>query len=471
MEGAGRKLFIETYGCQMNVGDTEIVVSLMQREGYVYTDRIGEADVILINTCSIRDNAEQRIWGRLAEMKRYRRANPGLVVGVIGCMAERLREKLKLYGGVDGSGRAFDSTVLKLALEELCAEAGVQLLYHTFISDVLVENGVVKAVVAGNKSGTVVIAGDMFIDCTGDGDVSVLAGAQYAKGNPETGKNQPISLRYVVGGVDLTALGEFFKSELARTGVNHACSYTPPYSVYASVCGDGSTLSELFKKAIDAGDLTVEDHLYWQMFNIPGRNDCIAFNNPEFFDDTDGTDPDTLTKTQIAGKKAIYRQLAFYKKYMKGFENAYIADIAAMVGIRESRNIITEYVLSAEDLLARRKFDDAFCQSNYPVDIHGKTLDFASRGEPVDDGRPYYEIPYGSLVVKGFDNLLVAGRCLGAEFLAQSSLRIMPCCRSAGEAAGIAAALALDGKMPARDVDGRKVRKIMEDRGAVYAEV
>ena len=94
LQGAGRKLFIETYGCQMNVGDTEIVVSLMQREGYVYTEQIGEADVILINTCSIRDNAEQRIWGRLAEMKRYRRQRPGLVVGVIGCMAERLREKL-----------------------------------------------------------------------------------------------------------------------------------------------------------------------------------------------------------------------------------------------------------------------------------------------------------------------------------------------------------------------------------------
>lgn len=92
LSGAGRKLFVETYGCQMNVGDTEIVVSVMQREGYVYTERIDEADVILINTCSIRDNAEQRIWGRLAEMKRYRRANPGLVVGVIGCMAERLKE-------------------------------------------------------------------------------------------------------------------------------------------------------------------------------------------------------------------------------------------------------------------------------------------------------------------------------------------------------------------------------------------
>ena len=94
LQGAGRKLFIETYGCQMNVGDSEIVVSIMQREGYVYTERLDEADVILINTCSIRDNAEQRIWGRLAEMKRYRRAKSGLVVGIIGCMAERLKERL-----------------------------------------------------------------------------------------------------------------------------------------------------------------------------------------------------------------------------------------------------------------------------------------------------------------------------------------------------------------------------------------
>lgn len=94
LQGAGRKLFIETYGCQMNVGDTEIVVALMQREGYVYTERLDEADVILLNTCSIRDNAEQRIHGRLAEIRRYRKARPGVVVGIIGCMAERLKEQL-----------------------------------------------------------------------------------------------------------------------------------------------------------------------------------------------------------------------------------------------------------------------------------------------------------------------------------------------------------------------------------------
>ena len=94
LPGGGRRLFIETYGCQMNVGDSEIVVSVMQQEGYTYTERPDEADVILINTCSIRDNAEQRIWGRLAEMRRLKKNKPSLLVGIIGCMAERLREKL-----------------------------------------------------------------------------------------------------------------------------------------------------------------------------------------------------------------------------------------------------------------------------------------------------------------------------------------------------------------------------------------
>ncbi|MBR3774499.1 MAG: radical SAM protein, partial [Alistipes sp.] len=92
--GDGRRLFVETYGCQMNVGDTEIVVSIMQKEGYYYTDKIDEADIILINTCSIRDNAEQRIWGRLTEMRRLKKRKPSLLVGIIGCMAERLKEQL-----------------------------------------------------------------------------------------------------------------------------------------------------------------------------------------------------------------------------------------------------------------------------------------------------------------------------------------------------------------------------------------
>jgi len=92
--GGGKKLYVETYGCQMNVGDTEIIVSIMTREGYIHTDDIAEADVILVNTCSVRDNAEQRIWGRLNEFHRYKRAKKGVVIGIVGCMAERLKEQL-----------------------------------------------------------------------------------------------------------------------------------------------------------------------------------------------------------------------------------------------------------------------------------------------------------------------------------------------------------------------------------------
>ena len=94
LQGQGKKLFVETYGCQMNVGDSEIVVSIMQSEGWRYTDDPREADVILINTCSIRDNAEQRIWGRLAELRGLRRRRQGVLIGIIGCMAERLKERL-----------------------------------------------------------------------------------------------------------------------------------------------------------------------------------------------------------------------------------------------------------------------------------------------------------------------------------------------------------------------------------------
>ena len=94
LQGQGKKLFVETYGCQMNVGDSEIVVSIMQNEGWRYTDDPREADVILINTCSIRDNAEQRIWGRLAELRGLRRRRQGVLIGIIGCMAERLKERL-----------------------------------------------------------------------------------------------------------------------------------------------------------------------------------------------------------------------------------------------------------------------------------------------------------------------------------------------------------------------------------------
>ncbi|PKM61337.1 MAG: hypothetical protein CVU97_07250, partial [Firmicutes bacterium HGW-Firmicutes-21] len=387
-------------------------------------------------------------------------------------ISKKVRDRIFAYGGANETGMKFDPLVLKIVLEELCVAAGIKLLYHTFIADVCKDGDRIKSILIVNKAGMQLIEGDIFIDCTGDGDVSVFAGASYTKGNPETGKNQPISLRYIVGGIDLVEVGKFFKSEIERTGIERAVGVDVNglYGIYGAVTGAGEwTLTNIFEQAIANGDLDEDDKFYWQAFNLPNRNDSLAFNNPEFFDDVDGTNPDHLTRTQSEGRRRIYRQLQFYKKYMKGFENAYISEIAPMVGIRETRNITAEYVITAEDLICRYKYADAVCQSNYPIDIHGRCLDFGDRFKPVDDGKPYYEIPYRSLVVKGIDNLYVAGRCLGAEFLAQSALRVQHSMRSSGEAAGIGAALALDKGILPRELDGKEVRIRMEELGAEFA--
>lgn len=380
-----------------------------------------------------------------------------------------VRDKMVEIGAASEDGRNFDPLMLKVVLEEMCDAAGVRMLFHTFIADTVVEDGKLTAIVVANKNGLGLIKGKMFIDSTGDGDVCVRAGAEYGKGNPDNdGKNQPISLRYIVSNVDTEAFGNFILETIQKTGKYNGASYDDGRVYVACCAGDQWTFADLFNEAIANGDLTEEDKAYWQGFAVTGRPNCLAFNNPEFFDETDGTDPDVLTKTQIKGKQRILRQMKFYKKYLKGFENAYVSDIAAMVGIRESRNIVTEYVLSAVDLLSRKKFDDMFCQSNYPVDIHGKVLKCEQIATPIDDGKPWYEIPYRSLVVKGIDNLFITGRCLGAEFLAQSSLRVQHSVRASGEAAGIAASIAIDRDVLPRDINGKEVRDIMISKGADF---
>ncbi len=380
-----------------------------------------------------------------------------------------VKEKMLELGATNELGRNFDPIILKSVLETMCDEAGVKIMLHTFIAETIVNNGKLEAIVVANKNGLGIVKGKIFIDGTGDGDVCVRAGANYTKGNPETGKNQPISLRYMVSGVDFKVFGAFINELCEKTQKYDGGSYDGE-SIYVACClGDEFTFSEIFDEAIANGDLTEEDKAYWQGFTVTGRPNTLAFNNPEFFDEVDGTNPDHLSKTQIKGKQRIIKQLLFYKKYFKGFENAYISEIAPMVGIRESRNIETDYVLTAVDLLSRKKFDDMFCQSNYPVDIHGKKLRCEDIATPVDDGKPWYEIPYRSLVVKGLDNLYITGRCLGAEFLAQSSLRTQHTVRASGEAAGIGAALALDKNLLIRDINGKEIREIMISKGAIFA--
>ncbi|HHX20921.1 MAG TPA: FAD-dependent oxidoreductase [Clostridiales bacterium] len=387
-------------------------------------------------------------------------------------ISDQVHDRLIARGASTKDSRMFDPLALKIVLEELCCEAGVRILYHTFIPQVVVQGTQVDSVVIANKSGLARVRGSIFIDCTGDGDVCVHAGAGYTQGAPDTGINQPMSLRYIVGGIDMIALRQQFEELKQQTGVDNSARVSEDGRQMYAACVKNKhfTLTPLFEQAVQNGDLLEEDHLYWQAFHVPSRPGSMAVNSPELFVHINGASPHDLTLAQLEGKQRILRQLEFYKKYLRGFENAYLEDIAVLVGVRESREIATDYVLTAEDLFAKRKHEDMFCQSNYPIDVHGKVLSNTFLTQPAQDGKPWYDIPMRCLYVKGFDNLLVAGRCMGADFAAQASIRVQHSVRSSGEAAGIAAALALQGGIPPRQLPPDAVRARMIEHGARYAE-
>ncbi len=365
------------------------------------------------------------------------------------------------------SGAAFDPARLAVDLERLCLGAGARLCYQVTLCGADAGAGRVRAVTVMTKKGLCRVEGRVFLDCTGDGDLAFLAGAGWEQGAADTGADQPMSLRYILGGVDLARFGAFLDQQGRRAGLpDTARSGRDGRPLYAAVTDRGRwALGPLFSQAVAAGELTAEDCAYWQCFAIPGREDALAMNHPEFFDLPDALDPFQLTAVQVRGREAIWRQLAFYQRHFPGCERAYVAQTAPVAGVRESRRIRTAYRLTAGDVLARRKFPDRVAQSAYPVDIHGAGPEAAPAAET---DRPWFEIPYRCLPVDGFANLLAAGRCIGADFTAQSAVRIQPTCRVLGEAAGIAAAMAVrEGVSPA-GLDGERVAAEMVRRGAVF---
>ena len=380
-------------------------------------------------------------------------------------VGQEINRRMVELGAALGDGSAFDPGMLVFVLEQMLLERGVNMLLHTTLSGVTLKDGRVDSLELITKAGKATASARVYVDATGDGDLCMLAGLPMLHGDEETGKNQPVSLRYVVGGVDKKAFAAFLNS----LGAN----VTPEFMSGATTRGDGRTwpMDPVMDKAIAAGDLDYDDAVYWQFFSLPGREDCIAFNCPEFFDLHDADDPENMTFVQLKGKQRILRHLLFYRKYCPGFEKAYISAISAIVGMRESRRAVTDYVITAQDLLSHRKFDDAICQSNYPVDVHGRKLNCTNIASTNPDEKPFYEVPLRCLIVKGADNLMVAGRNLGAEFVAQSSIRVIPTCRAMGEAAGIAAAMACrETDVNLHTLDGAGVHAEMVRRGAIFAE-
>lgn len=375
---------------------------------------------------------------------------------------EEICERMIQIGYGSGHGGPnkgwFDSQMLKVVLEEMVIEAGCDILYHTSLIDVLKEEEKIKAIIIHNKDGISAVKGSYFIDCTGDGDVAYYLGLPLESGD-KNGMNQALSLRFQMTNIDCDRFGEYLES-LGQEGTTRQ-----PLLHTAAVRGKDWVLNSLFEEKIEQGVLEPQDLKYFQIFSVPGKPRDLAFNCPELGAKKNIVDATFLTQKQIEGKKAIMRLASFLQKYVPGFEEAYISDIAPMLGIRESRRVIAEYRLTGKDIVSYAKFEDGIARSNYPIDIHNGDQEEDLEYSEVGLSEQYYEIPYRSLVVDGIDNLLAAGRCTGSDFIAQSAIRIQQVCRAMGEATGIAAAYALEKKIPFRQVEGKEVRARMRERG------
>lgn len=360
--------------------------------------------------------------------------------------------------GQDADGVFHDPERLKYVLEEMAVEAGVELMYYTMLTGAGVEGGRLKTIQVHNKSGGQIITAKVFIDATGDADLAVMAGCPHQSGRPEDGLNQSASLRFVVGGVNIEALAAWL--------AEHGRPVRPPRFGFGFARGHNAPawMEEMLDQAAREGIFQEQEGGYIQFFAMPARPGELFFNCPRIMR-INGARAADLTRAQVQGRRMIPRILAFCQRFMAGFENAYIAWTAPMVGVRESRRIIAEYVFTGDDVLQGRKFPDAVARSAYPIDVHypdraGVCIKHPPKGD-------YYEIPYRCLLPVRPDGLLVAGRCVSATFEGQSAIRVVGPVRAMGEAAGIAAAMAVAEGVPPRHLDARHLRRVLEEKGVL----
>ena len=388
----------------------------------------------------------------------YRAGGEQLITG----LHQEIIDRLAAWpGGANTS--CFNYELLKYVLEDMALEAGVELLYHTFLAETVTETSPgerdrLRLVAAYNKSGRQEFAAGQFIDCTGDADVASRAGVPYESGRPEDGLNQSASLRFVVGNVDLAALAVRV-SELT----DQPCAPPEVQMGFSKGHTVAPKIEAIIDQAAAEGVFTAEEGGYVQFFSVPGRPGEIAFNCPRVTF-VNGARAEDLTKVQVRGRRIIPKIMEFCRRYLAGFDAAYLLTTAPLPGIRESRRIVGEYVLQAEDCLQATRFADRVAKSCYPIDVHNPSgVGVTLRGLPAGE---YHDIPYRCLVPLGVDNLLVAGRCISATFDAQAAIRIEPTCRALGEAAGVAAALCVASGRTPRQLPADELLDVLAARGA-----
>jgi len=332
---------------------------------------------------------------------------------------------------------------LKRVYDSLLEEAGVEVLFFTMAAGVKLDGERMTELLIANKGGLAGVQADVFVDCTGDGDLCAWGGAPWEKGDVN-GEMQPATLCF----------------SLAPVNTYH---YQHGSDTSRNAVKDGVDLSRYTR----LGDL--------HLCNRITGPDTVGFNAGHLWK-IDGTDPRSLSSAMREGRRiaAEYRD-ALAEALPKSFGGAHLAATAPLMGIRETRRIMGDYLLTIKDYLARKSFADEICRNAYPMDMHtarneisavlDNKLNIMTRFESYKPGESH-GIPYRCLVPRKLRNVLVAGRCISTDRPVQASTRVMPVALAMGEAAGVAAAHACAKQGETRAVDTGALRDRLRQRGA-----
>ena len=363
-----------------------------------------------------------------------------------------------------GSAISIDSSWWKIVAMQLAREAGVRLLLHTQVVDTIREGDRVCGVIVESKSGRQRIEAGVTIDCSGDGDVAARGGVAWAKGRTGDGLVQAPTLVFRLAGVSRDG----FIAGCKDPEINYR-EWIAPYPdlrakmmrrldrMQVIVCGG---YAKLIAQARAAGDFDVPQTRLVGVKLHPPDQFMVVMTRVLGLDPTNAA---SLTDAYTRVYEQIPVLVRFFQRWVPGFAQSRLGEIAPMLGVRESRRIMGDYVLTAEDLIAGRVFDDAVSMGAYHIDIHRPA------GTWVDSHNVRaYTIPLRSLIARDVDGLLMAGKCLSATHEAIASTRVIPICMGQGQAVGTVAALAIRHGLSLRAVPISELQDTLAAQGAEF---
>ena len=346
---------------------------------------------------------------------------------------------------------------------DMLETAGVDMLFHTFVSDVVKSGDALRGLALTNKAGTEHVRGKILIDATGDGDVAACAGASYEKGRDLDGTMQPVSMMSTYGGVDIERTVEHFNCRHAEV-IDADVSKVSRYMHFSVPLAEWSEdIKRCFPEIAPFSKFT-GNAFHKGMVNGTTQAHIAHI---------DATNPDDLSRAEVLGRKMAYRLATFLRERVPGFEHCFLLRTSPHVGVRETRRILGDYYLTYDDVLAGRRFDDVVVLGGFFVDIH--SYDGTSKGHMPKRGvfikdQGSYDIPYRCFLPRGLENLLVAGRCLSASHEAHASARVMGTCMGMGHAVGTAAAMAAQAGTTPRQLGVGELQRELLDQGAFLGE-